>query len=205
MEGGCLYYEGGFGSEVVLDHILMDHNGDYGSSSGGAILLAGRGEQITPEQCSYGISQTDIDQKEAGGLPYPPTTQPGCGLNLRFMDSIFWANEGWVAGGMRVVNVHPFSLQMDRLVWVDNTAIVGHDWGTWYYADMQNKFGYYDVTIRDTTFNGANRAENLCLDATMGKLLECYLNFSSAVCMLGACSKHVVLSSQVLPLDLEDG
>jgi hypothetical protein len=38
---------------------------------------------------------------------------------------------------MRIVNTHPMLMEIDRVVWVDNTAIVGHDWGTWFYADMQ--------------------------------------------------------------------
>ena len=72
------------------------------------------------------------------GQPYPPTTAAGCGINIRIIDTIFWANAAWVGGAMRIVNTHPMFMEMDRVVYADNTAIVGHDWGTWFYANMLN-------------------------------------------------------------------
>lgn len=116
--------------------LLATHLVHILAGSGGAILFAGRGEEHTPEQCYTGISQEEIDSKAAAGDPYPPTTSAGCGVSIKLIDTIFWSNAAWVGGGMRIVNTHPMLMEIDRVVWVDNTAIVGHDWGSWFYADM---------------------------------------------------------------------
>jgi hypothetical protein len=166
--GGSFYYEGGFGATVVFDHCVFDHNGLYSPGSGGAVLIAGRGEELTPEQCFLGLSVEEIDAKRRAGKPYPPTTRAGCGVNIKIVDSVFWANAAWVGGAMRIVNTHPMLMEIDRTVFVDITAIVGHDWGSWFYADMQNKFGYYDLQQRNVMYQGPHRGDDMCVDPALG-------------------------------------
>eukprot|EP01043_Picozoa_sp_COSAG02_P036865 COSAG02_NODE_2730_length_8142_cov_5.078080_4_plen_1074_part_00 len=183
--GGAFYYEGGFGAAVIFDHCVFDHNGLFGSGSGGAVMFAGRGEEITPEQCYVGLSREAIASKRDAGQPYPPTTSAGCGISISIKDSIFWSNAAWVGGGMRIVNTHPMHMSIDRVVWVDNTAIVGHDWGSWFYANMKDKFGPYDLQQRSVMYQGANRGDGMCEDETLGPTTSqgrwgCINGFTSA-------------------------
>jgi hypothetical protein len=69
---------------------------------------------------------------------------------------------------MRIVNTNPMTLKLDRVVWVDNTAIVGHDWGTWMYADIPAKFGAYDLQQRSVMYQGPMRGDGMCEDETLG-------------------------------------
>lgn len=183
--GGSFYYEGGFGATVIFDHCVFDHNGLFEAGSGGAAMFAGRGEEFTPEQCYVGLSQDVIASKRDAGEPYPPTTSAGCGTRISIKDSIFWANAAWVGGGVRIVNTHPMHMDIERVVWVDNTAIVGHDWGTWFYANMAEKFGPYDLQQRSVMYQGANRDDGMCEDEALGPTTQmgrwgCFNGFTSA-------------------------
>ncbi len=158
--GQALYYEGGFDSVIVLDHVLLDHNGAI-SGSGGAFMLAGRSELNTPERCANGWTAQEIAEKivesqqdgatEASAYPPAPGIQ-GCGLTLTIVNSTGWANSGFVAGVLRAVNVNPITQNFADNVWVDNDAIVGGDWGFWYYNNMKGdhaKFGNTSYTVID--------------------------------------------------------
>jgi hypothetical protein len=152
--GGAFYYEGGFGSIITMDHVLMDHNGAI-SGSGGAIMIAGRGELNTPYHCNNGWLQAEIDERIAASRldgateesAYPPVAGlPGCGLTISITGSTFWGNSGFVSGVLRSINTHPITLNLDNNIWVDNDAIVAPDWGFWYYPSIGKAAGHFGAS-----------------------------------------------------------
>eukprot|EP01043_Picozoa_sp_COSAG02_P027510 COSAG02_NODE_1628_length_11586_cov_3.954644_2_plen_1093_part_00 len=156
--GQAFYYEGGFDSTIVFDHVLMDHNGAI-SGSGGAVMIAGRSELNTPHRCANGWTSQEIAAKiveshqdgatEASAYP-PAPGLAGCGISLTIVDSTFWANSGFVSGVIRSVNIQPVTQNFTNNIWVDNDAIVAADWGFWYYNNMKDdhaKFGTSSYTV----------------------------------------------------------
>ena len=89
-------YEGGYGSKLIFDHTVWDHNGAI-SASGAAAMISGRAEM----------------------------NQPTAGLRLEILDSLWWANSGFLCS-FRLVNVWPLTLIHDNVHWIDNDAIAGH-------------------------------------------------------------------------------
>lgn len=151
---GCaFYYEGGFGSSLLFDHVIFDHNGGA-SCSGSAMMIAGRAEENsgwTPTR--YGVNQRQN----------PPSwncSRQGCGLELQIDSCLFWQNAGTYST-IRTININPLQMVVQNSAFRDNRALVGSAMLVTWYPGMFNKTGVHNVTIRKSTFQ---RTEQ-CTDA----------------------------------------
>jgi hypothetical protein len=156
--GGAFQYEGGFGSHLEWDHVVIDHCGGD-AVAGGAIHILGRGEDMFDSNRRAANTKLGVT---VHGRPLRGWELDGSGLTFKMRHTLVWAVGGFI--NVRTINVQPLTASVKNCRFIDNDAIVGHHLFWTWYNQLQNKSGHTELAIADSTFETTSK----CADADWG-------------------------------------
>ena len=129
--GGAFFYEG-FGSELIFDRSVFDHNLATG---GGALMVDGRWEE----------QRRDTTERDVA--PRPTT--------VKIFNCFFYENAAtWMGGALRHNDIFPFVLNITDSVMADNQGFIGNTFGGAIYNLVP------DCSEPECTVDGSSRMES---------------------------------------------
>ena len=134
--GGALFYTGGWGAMLVIDHCVFDH---LHATSGAAIMIDGQADEWARQNVTRTPEQIDDELT----------------MTINITNTLFWElDAAWCGSAARLTDIWPLQLTFTDNQMIDNYALVS-DFNWCVYAKI------FDKDAQGTSINGIQGSSHL--------------------------------------------